>query len=91
MTIDSQQLIFWFIQALGGGFCFLLWTNFRDLKIAFEANARELAAYKLHCSESYVTQNELGKAIDNFSRGIDGMFKKLDRIEEKLDKKQDKI
>jgi predicted nucleic acid-binding Zn-ribbon protein len=57
---------------------------------ALQKRADELAAFKLHVAESYVTGNELSKAIDTFNRSIDAVFVKLDRIEEKLDKKADK-
>ena len=50
----------------------------------------ELSSYKLHVAETYVTSNELSKAIDSFNRAIDAVFGKLDRIEDKLDKKADK-
>ncbi|CAJ2712508.1 hypothetical protein [Burkholderia pseudomallei] len=57
---------------------------------AIQKRADELAAYKLHCAESFVTNNALEKAIDTFNRSLDAVFAKLDRIEEKLDRKVDK-
>lgn len=63
---------------------------FRSLVARVDAIERDAAAYKLHVAETYVTSNELGKAVDAFNRSIDAVFAKLDRIENKLDTKQDK-
>jgi predicted nucleic acid-binding Zn-ribbon protein len=57
---------------------------------ALKEQSETFHAYKLHVAETYVTGNELSKAIDAFNRSIDAVFAKLDRIEEKLDKKADK-
>jgi len=63
---------------------------FRSLVARVDALEKDSAAYKLHVAETYVTSNELGKAIDAFNRSIDAVFAKLERIENKLDTKQDK-
>jgi predicted nucleic acid-binding Zn-ribbon protein len=57
---------------------------------ALQKRADELAAFKLHCAETFVTSSALEKAIDRFSASIDAVFKKLDRIEERLQEKADK-
>ncbi len=88
--MDANTILFWAVQALLAGFCVVMWTNFRDVKATGEANAKALADHKLHSAETYVTQSDLGKAIDAFNRSIDAVFAKLDRIEQKLDGKQDK-
>jgi hypothetical protein len=62
----------------------VLWSNFQEAKRQGERTARELAEFKLHCSESYSTKDDLAKAFD-------AVLVKLDRIEDKLDKKQDKV
>lgn len=62
----------------------VLWSNFQEVKRQGESTARELADFKLHCSESYSTKDDLAKALD-------AVMTKLDRIEDKLDKKQDKV
>lgn len=51
---------------------------------------KALADFRLHAAETYSTKNELGKAIEQFSRSIDAVFAKLERIEDKLDGKADK-
>lgn len=76
------------IGATGSGT--VIWWMFRSVAARVDATEKELAAYKLHVAETYVTSNELGKAIDAFNRSIDALFAKLERIEEKLDKKADK-
>ena len=57
---------------------------------ALQKRSDDLAAFKLHCAETYATHSSVEKAIDAFNRSIDAVFAKLDRIEEKLDKKADK-
>lgn len=91
MDADFPKFLMWGLQALAAGLWAVLWINFRDVKAAAEANAKELADHKLHSAINYVTQSDLTRAIDALSRGIDAVFKKLDRIEEKIDQKQDKL
>lgn len=57
---------------------------------AIQRRADDLAAFKLHCAETFVTSSALEKAIDRFSESINAVFKKLERIDEKLDGKADK-
>jgi hypothetical protein len=90
MDAEFQRFTIWFIQALGGGFCMILWMNFRDLKAVAEATKSELSDYKLHVAENFVTQNDLGRSLDTLTKAIDAVFRKLDKIDEKLDSKQDK-
>lgn len=90
MDAELQRLLLLTLQGLGGAFCAVLWLNFRDLKSKSEKTSDDLAKYKIHIAETYVTQSELAKAVDAFHRSIDAIFAKLDRIEDKLDHKQDK-
>lgn len=57
---------------------------------ALQKRADELAAYKLHVAEHYVTTNELSKAIDALNETIKGVFQRFDRLDSKLDSKADK-
>lgn len=66
------------------------WWAFRSMHARVNENERDLAAFKLHCAETFVTSSALEKAIDRFSESINAVFKKLERIDEKLDSKQDK-
>nr|WP_132454172.1 hypothetical protein [Paraburkholderia sp. BL8N3] len=68
----------------------VVWWMFRSVHSRAEANEKDLAAFKLHCAETYVTSSALEKAIDRFSASIDAVFKKLERIEERLENKADK-
>jgi dipeptidase len=68
----------------------VVWWMFRSVHARAESNEKDLAAFKLHCAETYVTSSALEKAIDRFSMSIDAVFKKLERIEERLDHKADK-
>jgi biopolymer transport protein ExbB/TolQ len=90
MDAEFSKFLMWGLQVLTAVLWSVLWMNFRDLKSIAEANAKALADFKLHAAETYVTQSDLGKAIDAFNRSIDAVFAKLDRIEQKLDQKQDK-
>jgi len=62
---------------------------FRSLVGRVESNAKELAAFKLHAAETYVTNSALEKAIDRFSAAIDAVFKKLESMDEKFDRRLD--
>ena len=76
--------------AVASGVGAVAFWMFRSLVSRVDANEKDLANYKLHVAENFVTSNELGKAIDAFNRSIDAVFAKLERIENKLDTKQDK-
>jgi septal ring factor EnvC (AmiA/AmiB activator) len=78
------------LNIVGVGFAKVLYSTFQDVKKRADTSARELAEFKLHCSETYSTKDDLTKAIEQFSRSIDAVFAKLERIEDKLDNKQDK-
>ena len=52
--------------------------------------SKEMADYRLHVAESYVTNNELSKAIEAVHRSIDAVFELLHRIDDKIDRKADK-
>jgi uncharacterized coiled-coil DUF342 family protein len=57
---------------------------------ALQKRSDDLAAYKLHVAEVYVTTNELTKAIDALNETIKGVFSRFDRLDQKLDRKADK-
>ena len=78
------------LQLVIGAFCFVLWTNFQEVKKRAERSLIDLAEFKLHCSQTYSTKDDLSKAFDHLSRAIEAVFAKLERIEDKLDNKQDK-
>jgi len=65
------------------------WWAFRLIHARVEANEKELAAFKLHAAETYVTNSALEKAIDRFSASIDAVFKKLESMDEKFDRRLD--
>ncbi|MDE1139991.1 hypothetical protein [Paraburkholderia tropica] len=76
--------------AIATAFGTVAWWAVRSVHARQNDFEKDLAAYKLHVAETYVTSNELGKAIDAFNRSIDAVFAKLERIEGKLDTKADK-
>lgn len=89
------------VQLLLTALAIVLWRQYQELKRTADTTARELADhktttareladYKTHVAETYVTNNELSKAVDSLNRAIDAVFKKLERIDEKLDRKADK-
>jgi hypothetical protein len=63
---------------------FVLWWMLRRLVGDVRELEKALSEFKLHASETYSTKNDLGKAIDQFSRSIDAVFAKLDKIDDKL-------
>lgn len=91
MEAETSKLVLYLLQVVVGGFCGVLWFLYQDLKKKADGTAKELANYRVHIAETYVTQNELTKAIDALNRAVDAIFNKLDRIDNKLDNKQDKI
>lgn len=84
----------WIIEGLLAGLSFVLWAVFWNTKKLIEETVKDLAAYKLHVAEAYVTGNTLDKSLEAFTKALDALreavFKKLDRIEDKLDQKADK-
>lgn len=89
------------LQAVIIGYVKVLWSNFQDVKKHGEAMAielaqskircaSELAEFKLHCSLTYGTKDDMAKAMQHIDKAIEAVFAKLDRIEDKLDKKVDK-
>ena len=60
---------------------------FRSLVARVDANEKELASFKLHVAETYVTDSALEKAIDRFSQSIDAVFRKLEQMDEKFDRR----
>ncbi|NKI68976.1 hypothetical protein GN109_06050 [Collimonas pratensis] len=95
--MSEPTIILWVVQGLLAVLCSVLGWNFKTLRADVvaasterEAVNKDLQAYKLHVAETYVTQTDLSKAIDNFGKAIEAVFKKLERIEDKLDMKADK-
>lgn len=46
---------------------------------------RELAAYKLHVAETFVTKQGLNEQTDRLMRAIEGLGVKIDRTNERMD------
>lgn len=93
----EPMMIFYMVNGLLGALCAVLWWNFITLKSLIDdcnkarlLDVADLQAYKLHASETYITQTDLSKAIENFGKAMEAVFKKLERIEDKLDLKADK-
>ena len=68
----------------------LIWFLLRGLLRDQRALEKELAAFKLHASETFSTKPELGEALALLRRAVEAVFAKLERIEDKLDRKADK-
>jgi hypothetical protein len=94
MDAETRQMLLWLLQAIGAGFCSVLWVSFRDLKTKADRLAQEFADYKVHVAENHATRRELQAAIEAFNKSFEAFSSKLeiklDRIEVKLDNKQDK-
>jgi len=98
--MDFQTLNTWLILFAGGAGV-VLWWLFRSLHAKVDQTDRDsnlaadwikddLAKFKLHCAETYVTTTALTSSIETMNRAVDAIFKKLERIDEKLDRKADK-
>lgn len=86
--MDSNS-VFGLIGLIGTGAGTVVWYMFRGVAARVESNEKELAAFKLHCAETYVTSGALEKAIDRFSESINAVFKKLEQMDEKFDRRLD--
>lgn len=64
---------------IGGGVFALLYRAHNAVATKADKTERDLAEYKLHVAETYMT-----------NKAMESILAKLDRIEDKLDKKQDK-
>lgn len=51
-------------------FCSVLWFLFLSVRADARKALDQLAAYKLHVAETYVTQDSLTKAIDGLNQAI---------------------
>jgi cell division protein FtsB len=61
----------------------------RSLVARVDANEKDLAVYKLHVAETYVTSSALEKAIDRLSDSINAVFAKLEQMDNKFDRRLD--
>jgi hypothetical protein len=75
--------------AVATGIATVAWWAVRSIHGRQNEFEKDLAAFKLHCAESYVTNSALEKAIDRFSASIDAVFKKLESMDEKFDRRLD--
>ncbi len=82
---------------LAGLFATIYWktaeklrTDIDEQKKRADEIERQLAAFRLHVAENYVTNSDLTKAVDAFTSGLKEIFGKLERINERLDSKADK-
>lgn len=73
--------------AVAGAIGTVAWWAFRSMHARTGDLEKDLAAFKLHAAESYVTNSALEKAIDRFSTSIDAVFRKLEQMEEKFDRR----
>jgi hypothetical protein len=87
--MDFNVLNSWLIAAATAAGV-VVWWLFRGLHARVEDNEKELANFKLHCAEVYVTANNFEKALQGLTETFKAVFAKLDRIEDKLDQKLDR-
>jgi len=73
--------------AVASGVGAVAFLVFRSLVARVDALEKELASFKLHAAETYVTDSALEKAIDRFSQSIDAVFRKLEQMDEKFDRR----
>lgn len=83
MNTDTLGLIGLIADVLILPFGTILWFIIRRAIEDISLLERNLAEYKTHVAEHYVTDND-------FKSMSSALFQKLDRIEEKIDRKADK-
>jgi hypothetical protein len=92
--MDFQTLNAWLVLFAGAAGV-VLWWLFRSLHAKVDQTDRDsnlaadwikddLAKFKLHCAETYVTTTVLTEALRDIRTTIGACFSKLERIEEKL-------
>jgi septal ring factor EnvC (AmiA/AmiB activator) len=75
--------------AVATGICTVAWWAVRAMHARISENEKDLAAFKLHCAESFVTSSALEKAIDRLSDSINAVFAKLEQMDTKFDRRLD--
>jgi cbb3-type cytochrome oxidase subunit 3 len=103
---EFQRLILWGLQALGAGFCTVIWFAYRDGKAKQEAQQAAFAQYKLEAATSLdAAQKEMQAKLTDyqlhaaehfvtanaFSKAVEGITKSIDSMGQSMDKKLDRI
>ena len=64
----------------------LVWWRLQNQITTNQSHAKDdLAAYKLHVAESFVTKQGLNEQTDRLMRAIEGLGVKIDRTNERMD------
>lgn len=94
MEMEALKYVLGLLQILVSAWC---WHMYTELGKAKELTAKlhdDLAAHKLHTSESYMTKTELTRAFDAINRTLETlattMNQRFDKMDEKLDRKADR-
>ena len=92
--MDLNTIILGGLNLVLGAFSSLLWASFQDVKKKAESVGRELADYRVHCAERFITADEMKSVVHEINASFEKYGNRIDasllRIESKLDSKQDK-
>lgn len=106
MDAELQRLILWGLQAIGAGFCTIIWFIYRDLKFKQEEQQKEFSQYKLDAAAALdASQKEMQSKLTDyqlhasehfvtanaFSKAVEGITKSIDSMGQSMDKKLDRI
>lgn len=94
MEMEAIKYVLGILQLVVTAWCIHMYNGLNKATEHADSLARELAAHKLHTSETFVTKSESTRAFDALSRTLDSLFatmnNRFDRMDSKLDSKMDK-
>lgn len=94
MEMEAIKYILGILQLVVTAWCVHMYNGLNKANEAADGLARELAAHKLHTSETFMTKSESTRAFDALSRTLEALAatinNRFDRMDSKLDSKMDK-
>lgn len=79
----------WIVQFLLGIGVALIGYMYQDVKAKAEKVKEDLADYKLHVAERYVSNDQLAKSLENLGKTIEGVASTVARIETRMNNQLD--
>ena len=74
----------WAVQLLVGVLLAVLAWNFRKVEAKADATEKEFAAFRTRVAETYVSDNDLTRALSSINQNIQTVITTVARVEERL-------